>query len=209
MNRQTGILAALAVVLVAALFYFFVWQPKDAEIAEIEDQIASAEQQQQQLEREIRELQEVRTNAPELEAAIVAAESVVPRDIGQASAIRQLQLAADGSGVDLPSVNFSQPAQIQDAQAGLAELTMSVQVVGGYYQIVDFYRRVEDPAITPRGVVWHDVSVSPSDYPTLTASSSGSIFALLPTPPEPEPTEDETPADGANEEDAEGEEGAA
>ncbi len=200
MTRQTGILAALAVVLVAALFYFFVWQPKDAEIAEIEDQIASAEQQQQQLERQLRELQEVRTNAPELEAAIVAAESVVPRDIGQASAIRQLQLAADGSGVDLPSVSFSQPAQIQDAPAGLAELTISVQVAGGYYQIVDFYRRVEDPAITPRGVVWHDVSVSASDYPTLGASSSGSLFALLPTPPEPEP--EETPADGDAEEEA-------
>lgn len=209
MNRQTGILAALAVVLVAALFYFFVWQPKDAEIAEIEEQIASAEQQQQQLERQIRELQEVRTNAPELEAAIVAAESVVPRDIGQASAIRQLQLAADGSGVDLPSVSFSEPAQLENAPAGLAELTISVQVQGGYYQIVDFYRRVEDPAITPRGVVWRDLSVSASDYPTLSATTSGSIFALLPTPPEPEPTEDETPADGADEEDAEAEEAAA
>lgn len=198
MSRQTGIVATLGAVLLGALFFFFVWQPKSDEIAEIETQIDTVEEQQAQLRQRLTALREVRNNAPELEAAIVAAESIVPRDIGQASAIRQIQLAADESGVELPTVSFGGPSQIQDAPPGLAALSLTLQVEGGYYQIVDFYRRVEDPTITPRGVTWSSVSLTPTDYPTLSASSSGSMYALLPTPPVPEPAEE--PAQGEGEE---------
>lgn len=187
MNRQTGIIAALVVVLLSALFYFFVWSPKSDEIADIEAQIETVEQQQAQFQQRIAELREIRNDAPELEAAIVAAESIVPRDIGQAAAIRQLQLAADESGVELPTVTFSRPAQIEDGPPGLASIDLNLQALGGYYQLVDFFRRVEDPTITPRGFVWNSFGLSPEEYPTLTASSSGTMYALLPTPPEPEP----------------------
>lgn len=199
MTRQTGILAVLGAVLLAALFFFLVWQPKSDEIDQIEAEIETVEQQQAQLQQQITELKEVRNNAPDLEAAIVAAESVVPRDVGQASAIRQLQLAADESGVELPTVTFGGPTQIQDAPPGLASLQVTVQVDGGYYQIVDFFRRVEDPAITPRGFTWNSAAFAPADYPTLSGSVSGSVYALLPTPPAPEPTE-EPPVEGAEEE---------
>lgn len=195
MNRQTGMVAVLVAVLLGALFFFFVWQPKNDEIDEIEAQIETVEQQQAQLRQRITELKEVRNTAPELEAAVVAAESIVPRDVGQASAIRQLQLAADESGVELPNVSFGAPTQIQDAPPGLASMQVTVQIDGGYYQIVDFYRRVEEPAITPRGITWQSLTLTPSEYPTLTAASTGAMYALLPTPPEP-PAED-APADGA------------
>lgn len=196
MNRQIGIVAVLVAGLLVALFYFFVWSPRSDEIEEIEAQIETVEQQQAQLQRRITELKEVRNNAPELEAEIVAAESVVPRDVGQAAAIRQLQLAADESGVELPNVTFDRPTQIQDAPVGLASLQVTVQVDGGYYQLVDFYRRVEDPAITPRGVTWSSVVVSPTEYPMLTASSSGSMYALLPAPPAEEPETEDTTTEG-------------
>lgn len=202
MSRQTGVLAALGVVLLAALFYFFVWQPKSEEIAGIEEEIEAVEQQQAQLRQRITELKEVRANAPDAESDIVAAESIVPRDIGQAAAIRQLQLAADESGVELPTVSFGPPAQVQDATPGLAAIQVTVALQGGYYQIVDFYRRVEDPAITPRGFTWNNISVSPSEYPTLSASSSGSMYALLPTPPQEAP-DDEPVDEGDDTDDAE------
>lgn len=198
MTRQTGIIAALVAVLAILLFYFFVWSPKSDEIDETEAQIQTVEQQQAQLRQRITELKEIRNNAPELEAAIVAAESVVPRDIGQAAAIRQLQLAADESGVDLPSVTFSRPAQIEDAPPGLAAIDLNLQALGGYYQLVDFYRRVEDPTITPRGFVWNSLQLAPEEYPTLTAASAGTMYALLPAPPEPEPDPTDSPTPGAD-----------
>lgn len=207
MTRQTGIIAVLVAVLLGAMFFFFVWQPKSDEIEEIEGQIEAAELQQSQLRQELAELQGVRQNAPDIESDVVAAESIVPRDVGQAAAIRQLQLAADESGVELPNVTFGAPTQIQDATPGLASLQVTVQIDGGYYQIVDFYRRVEDPAITPRGITWQTLTLTPTDYPTLTVTASGAMYALLPTPPEP--PQEETPAETPEGEEAPAEEGAA
>ncbi len=205
MNRRTGMLAALATVLVIVLFYLFLWSPRSDEIEELEAEIETVEQQQAQLERRIQELREVRNNAPDHEADIVAAESIVPRDVSQAAAIRQLQVAADGSGVELPSVTFGRPAQLADAEPGLASLQVTVQILGGYYEIVDFYRRVEDPTLTPRGITWASFDLAPEEHPDLTATATGAMYALLPTPPAPEPAE-EAPAEDGNGQDDTGEE---
>ncbi len=196
MNRSAVLIAVLAAVLVAALFYFFAWQPKSEEIAEIDEQIQAVEQETQRLEQRVIELKQVRADAPEIESDIVAAESLVPRDIAMPGLLRQMQLAADESGADLFNITASRPTQVEDAQSGLAATAISVQLSGGYYQLVDFFRRVEDPAITPRGVVWNNLSLSGADtYPTLTASVSGQVYSLLPVPPAP--AEEPTTEDGA------------
>lgn len=195
MNRTIALVTVLAVVLVGVLFWFFAWKPKSDEIDEIEAQQEAVEQQQVQLRQQIEELKQVRATAPEAEAAIVAAESVVPRDLALASALRQFQLAADESGVELVTVSPSRPEQVVDAQPGLARLGLSVTLSGSYFQLVDFLRRVEDPAITPRGVVWDTLNVAPEEFPTLTATASGVMFALLPAPPAPPPEETATPGE--------------
>lgn len=199
MNRQVALIAGLVALVLIVAFYFFAWQPKSDEIAEIDAQREAVLAEQQQLEQRINELREIRATAPEAEAAIVAAESIVPRDVALPSALRQLQVAADEAGVELPTVSVARPAQIVDAQPGLAEMGVTLTVNGSYYQIVDFLRRVEDPAITPRGLTWTTVSVGPADYPELSASISGEMYALLPTPPAP-PAEEEVPAEGEAEE---------
>lgn len=192
MNRSALVLGILGALLIAVLFYLFAWKPKDDRIAEIDEQIETVEQETAQLEQQAMRLREVRASAPEVEAAVVAAESIVPRDVAMPALLRQMQLAADESGADLLNVTASRPTQVEDAQAGLAAMTISAQVNGGYYQLVDFLRRIEDPTITPRGVVWDNMTVTPEEYPTLAAAVSGRIYALLPAPPapEPEPTEE-------------------
>lgn len=189
MSRQTAILGGLAVVLVAIAYYFFLWQPKSDQVAEIEDQIEQQEAQQIELQQRINALQDIRDRAPELEAAIVAAESIVPRDIAVPAALRQLVLAADDSGVDLVSVSPARPAAFTGAdEPGVAVIDVSLQVNGGYFQLIDFLRRIEDPSISPRGFVWTGLSLSPSDYPTLAANITGSMFAVLPVSGAPETT---------------------
>lgn len=181
MSRQAILLSILAAVLVVVAWFFLFFQPKNDEIAEIEEQIDQVQQEQQRLENRIEELREVRSEAPEIEARLAAAESVIPRDPALPSALRQLQLAADDSGVELVSVGPSAPAPAQgeDVPPGLAQLSLSVQIQGGYFQIVDFLRRVEDPTIVARGILWDSVSLSASEYPTLSASLSGRMFARL------------------------------
>lgn len=185
MNRQTGLLTLAGVVVVLVLYYLFVWSPMDNEVADLETQIDETVAQQEQVTSDIRRLEDVRARAPEIEAALAAAQSIVPYDSALPGALRQLQVAADESGATLVSVQPGRPSAVEDSgvpeigERTLTTLTLSVQMSGGYYQLVDFLRRVETPAITPRGVVWSSMSVSPEEYPTLTMSLSGQMYALL------------------------------
>lgn len=204
MNRQQMLLGVLGVIVILVLFYMFVFNPKQEELAEIETEIEEAIAQEAALEVRIASLEEVRARAPEIEASLATAESIIPREQALPSALRQLQLAADDAGAELTSVTPGRPAGTEGEIAELAELTVNVVLTGSYFQLVDFLRRVEDPAITPRGIIWSGVTISAAEYPTLTATMSGRMFALLPAPPavevvpEPgavatEPTTDETP----------------
>lgn len=189
MTRQATMLAALGVVLVLLLFYFFAFAPKNDELAVIREDIDTAVAQQATLEARIAALQEVRLRAPEIEAALAAAESIIPREAALPSALRQLQLAADDSGVELLTISPGRPAAVAGELPELSMLAVSLSVEGSYFQLVDFLRRIEDPSITPRGLVWTSGSLSPGDYPTLAVSLGGEMYALLPTPapPAPEP----------------------
>jgi Tfp pilus assembly protein PilO len=185
MKRSHLLLAIVAAVLVVALFYMFAYRPQMDLLAEVEVEIAAEQTTQVQLEGEIARLRSVRETAPEVEARLAAAEAIVPRDAALPSALRQLQLAADESGVTLQSVATTRPIPIEGAVLGLSSIGVSVQMSGGYYQVVDFLRRIEDPAITPRGLTWDGVTVARDEYPTLTVALNGRVYALIATPPPP------------------------
>ena len=203
MNRQATLLGALGLILLLVLFYLFAWQPKNDELAEVRTQIDDAVAQQSLLETQIATLEGVRATAPEIESALAAAESLVPREAALPSALRQLQLAADDSGVVLLSIAPGRPVA-DEVMPELARITLAIAAQGSYFQLVDFLRRIEDPAITPRVVLFDNVTVSIDEYPTLGVALTGSMFAVLPAPPatEPEPATPaptETPTDGDEE----------
>lgn len=193
MNRQRALLAGLVSLLVLVAYFFLLLKPRMDEVGEIEDQIAQVEQEQQQLQARIAALEEVRRRAPDIEAQLAAARAVIPDDPAMPAALRQLQLAADESGVRLVSVTTSRPQAVEGQP--LATISLSLTIEGGYFQIVDFLRRVEDPVITPRAVLWTSLSVSVAEYPTLSATVTGQLFTrAAPTPepsPEPSPAEEE------------------
>lgn len=209
MNRQMTLLVAVGVVLLLVLFYLFAWAPKSEELAEVRDEIDAAVAQQSMLRSQIAELESVRATAPEIEAALATAESLVPREAALPSALRQLQLAADDSGTELVSIAAGRPAAV-DTVPELARISLTITTSGSYFQLVDFLRRVEDPAITPRVVLFENVAVTVDEYPTLTAALTGSMFAVLPAPPptEPEPATPE-PTEAPTEIPTEDEEAAA
>lgn len=173
MNRNVALLAGLIVVALLLAWWFLLYSPKGEEIAEVETQIEDVQAQQVQARNRINSLKDVRQRAPEIEAQINAADAIIPPGPALPGAYRQLQMAADAAGVELPSIAISRPG----GGEGANPMSVSLSINGGYFQIVDFLRRIEDPTITPRGIVWGSVSVAPSAYPTLTASLSGTMFA--------------------------------
>lgn len=198
MNRQTLLLSGLVVVLVVAVWFFFLFQPKQDEVAEIEEEIVGTEQQIVTTQRRIRQLQDVRERAPAIESQLVAAESVIPADPALPAMVRQLQLAADESGVSLTSISPGRPSAVGGDAGDLAQLSLSLSLEGGYFQVVDFLRRLEDPTIVARGILVEGATLSPSEYPTLAVSLSARMFARLTVPAAPAPAEDGDTADGGD-----------
>ncbi|HEX9766992.1 MAG TPA: type 4a pilus biogenesis protein PilO [Nitriliruptorales bacterium] len=179
MNRTVALLTGLVVVALLLAWWFLLYSPKGEEIAEVEQQIEDVQIQQVQAQNRINELEDVRQRAPEIEAQINAADAIIPSDPALPAALRQLQMAADAAGVDLPTIAIARPGEGEGANA----MSVSLSISGGYFQIIDFLRRIEDPTITPRGILWTTVSVGASEYPTLTAALSGTMFARNVPPP--------------------------
>lgn len=200
MTRQATFLAILVALLLAVGFWFLLFQPGQEELAEVETQIADVEAQQVTTQQRIVELEQVRSDAASIEAALASAASLVPSETALPATLRQLQAAADDSGLLLLNISPSTPTALTDeAAAGidLAEITVNMTGNGSYFQFVDFLRRVEDPALVSRGVVIDNVTVTVDEYPDLTVTITARIFAnVVPGPDpaaEPEPEEETDP----------------
>ena len=209
MKRSQVLLSVLGALMVIALFYVLLMQPSREELAVIEASILTEQAAQQELNVEIARLQGVREQAPEVEAQLAAADAIVPRDAALPSSLRQLQLAADESGIILQSVTTTRPAFLEGMTNGLSAIDVNLQVVGDYFQVVDFLRRIEDPAISARGLDWKNATVAVDEYPALNVALTGTIYAVLDLPVAPEletdgvdVTEDESGEEGVVEEDA-------
>jgi Tfp pilus assembly protein PilO len=186
MKRATLLLTVLGLVLVLAAWFMFVWSPRAEAITETEASIVDVQAQQATTQNRIAELQGVREQAPQLQAELAAAESLLPRDTALPSALRQLQTAADESQATLVSVSPARPEAVENATPGLFAMTLSAELRGTYFQIVDVLRRLEDPAISPRGIVWDSAGMGVDETaPNLTVTLTGRMFAVLPSPPAP------------------------
>lgn len=198
MKRSQIVLSVLASGLLVAMFYMLLWQPKREEITEVRDETLAVQDQTRALEAEIERLRLVREEAAEVEADLAAATAILPQGSELPALLRQLQLAADDAGLELNSVSVGRPSEgVLDPT--LAELPVTVAAEAGYFQVVDFLRRVEDPSLTPRGVLWESASLAVGEYPTLAVNLTGRSFAdaeVAIRPDTLEPPADEAPADG-------------
>lgn len=204
MTRPTSLLAALAAVLVVAVWWLFLYSPGQEELARVEDEIAAAENERLSLQQRVAQLEAVRARAPETEAAIATLGSFVPDDPALPPALRQVQAAAEDAGATITAIAMGRPVVV-DEPTGLHAAQVTLSVDGSYFQIVDMLRRIENPEITSRGIVFGTLTLAPSDYPTLTATIAGSMYAVLdPVPEPPDPAAEPAPdadGDGAEPED--------
>lgn len=207
MRNRSPIIAALVAVVLGAGFYFLLWDPKNDELDETLAETAELETQRGQLVNELARLREIEEREVEFRAAVSRLEEYIPTGPTQAQAIRQFQTTADAAGVTIASVSFSTPTVVPEAPPTgspddvLAEITVSMVVDGGYFQVVDFFRRLE--VDVPRAVLQQGVSMGegPDGFPVLTTSWNGRLFTVIPdpeligAPPEEEAADEDEDAD--------------
>jgi Tfp pilus assembly protein PilO len=204
MKRQTLLLCALVAVLVVALYWLTLFKPQREELEQVQAQIVAQEAQQRDLETQLLRLRDVRNRAPEIEAELAAASAVIPDHEALPRLLSLLQSAGDDSGVTIQGVTTGRPNLVAGTSPEVASIDVTLQLQGGYFQLVDFLRRIEDPAITPRGMQWTTASLSRGEYPTLNLNLGARVFASVPADPAPAEAPGETEPDDGSTGDADG-----
>lgn len=200
-----NILITVAVILVLGVgFYFLVWSPLDEQEVALEAETTALEGQAQQLRNQLVQLEEIRDSELEIRADLNRLRGLIPSgDPAQPSFVRAVQLAADASGVAIDSLTFGLPALVEGAPPAdadglvLAQISLNGVVQGGYFQVVDLFRRMEVEVVRAVQIDTIGITEGTDGYPTLSVAVTGRIFTLLPVAeleaaPEPAP---ETPTE--------------
>lgn len=185
MNRAP-LFGLLAAVLLGFAFFFFLYSPASDRQAELQAETATLESQEQALRSQIAALEQIRSREPEIRAQLARLQQLIPDGPAQPTAIRELQISADLAGVEITAVTFGTPIVVDGAPptgtpgTTLASVPVSVVVEGGYFQAVDFFRRLE--VDVPRAILLQSLSAAASaeDFPELTSTVTGQLFTVVP-----------------------------
>lgn len=209
MKRLAPLLAILVLAVLIAAWWQFFLSPRRAEVADLEDQILSVENQQQQTRVAIGQLRSIRERAPELEAEALLSETRIPVGAALPTLLSDIQSAANDADVVVRSISIGRPSTTEttdESGIDLYAVQVTISVEGNYFQLVDVLRRLEDPALVARGVLTDSLTLGSAAYPQLQASVNLRVFTVLDDTPPPSPEGEDGTEPGV--EGAEGTEGA-
>jgi Tfp pilus assembly protein PilO len=165
-RRQELLLATVGAFLVLVAGVLLLIRPKQQAVAEARADRNAATAESQSLRDQIRALEALQADAATLRARARQARAEFPSTPNLPAFVNALQDAAVQAGADLKSVTPSTP-KTSTVRPELAEISTSVNLTGGYFQIEDFLARLEnlikgaDPdRVPPRSVLVQSVDIS-------------------------------------------------
>lgn len=141
LSRRGPLVAGIAAAVVALLAIFFLVLPKRGQVAEVKDQLASAQQLEEQLQLQVAQLEEDKAAAPQATKEIREIDTLIPPTVDQEGMLLLLSSAADRSGCDFLNVAPSVPVPSADGTYSL--ITTAISVTGTYFQIEEFLFNLE------------------------------------------------------------------
>ncbi len=198
MNRRAlaiGVGAAVAVLLV---WYLLFWRPRNRALDQAEQRRQAAEQQESQLRTEIARLRAAQAQEPARRARLEALRAAIPDEPNLAQFILDANEAAVRSGIDFVSITPGLPSSAQTgggagAAAGTAppapppsaaasggaptgppaQVSLDLQIGGGYFQVLDFLNRLD---ALPRLVVTDGLTITSDDKAKLSVAVEARMF---------------------------------
>jgi Tfp pilus assembly protein PilO len=147
MTRRIVTIAVIAAVGLTGLWYLLLWSPQSKHLQQARASVAATQEQQVSLGQQLSSL---RRQQPQL--------------------LDQLRVAESAAGVQLQSLTPTQPGPLSSGQApgstasttsvaagGLQGITLTMQLTGSYFQVVDFVNRLN---ALPRLIVLNNLSLS-------------------------------------------------
>lgn len=185
MNLRIPLVAVGLALLVGLAFVFLLYNPLGQAQAALEAETVALQGQQVTVSAQIAELEQIRSDEPRTRELLSQLEQLIPSEVAQPKALDELQAAADTSGVILKSVSFADavpaaPAVPAPGGQQLGVIATTLVMEGGYFQAVDFLRRLELEG--PRAVLTQSVAVAEGEatFPSLSTTWTGQLFALVP-----------------------------
>lgn len=211
--RTWGVLALLAVVAIVAGGWFLALSPQKSKVSSLHDQTAQQQDTNAKLQSQIALLKKQQSQIPAEQARIAQIKGRIPETPQVTTYVRTLTSLAAATHVELVSIAPAAPTLVKLANAqpqssgssggsagtgvpttdaaNLSTISISISVVGDYYNVQQFLSKLED---TQRATVVSSVSLKPGMLPqaqdgsasgagkasvswtTLSASISASIF---------------------------------
>ena len=185
MTRRAPIIVVVCALLLTVAFWYLLYQPRRQETARYTAQTAELESQRAQVQAQIASLREIERNAEDYRSRLERLAEFIPDDPAQPTALRELQRAADESGVDIVETTFADPEAVVDAppagdEVTLAQIATQMTVEGGYFQVVDLLRRIEVDLARAIKIDTVAMAESEESFPRLSVTWTGQMFAVLP-----------------------------
>jgi Tfp pilus assembly protein PilO len=202
-SRRVILFAAIAAVVILLGWYLLLWSPAKSDLDKAKKRTAAAQAQEQQLQAQVRRLRDVRASEPLRRAQLETLRTAIPDTPNLGQFLVDVNDAATKSGINFMSIAPSEPkapatavvtptpttapasgttpttaATTATPPAAVAtppaEVTLVIQVQGGYFQVMDFLNRLDR---LPRLVVTDALNVNADpNTGALTASINARMF---------------------------------
>lgn len=136
--RQKGAIVTAAVILPLVLFYFFLYSPKQEEIARLQAEKAGLEQEIARLAATARKIDEHRAAMAETERKFTLASIIIPDQKEIPSLLTSISNLATNSGLEVLSFRPRPEAALEF----YAEIPVDIQVKGSYHNFGYFLYQV-------------------------------------------------------------------
>jgi Tfp pilus assembly protein PilO len=191
----------LLVVVVVLLWNLVIFAPKGRDLSAAKKDAQAAQAIETQLRAQLTRLQEISHNGPEIAAQIDKLSAAVPTSPDLDGFILSANQIAVQSGIDWLSVS---PSVVQAGTVGPSIIPLTINVKGGFFQVLDYLNRLEDMA---RLVIVDAINATTSSddtstnetaqpttgAPDLSVTLTGRMFTMA----APAPATGSTPAPGA------------
>jgi type IV pilus assembly protein PilO len=137
---QKAALVAVPIIMLLAAFVWFVFIPKNAQIAAVEQQIAQINNEINVNEAKARRLDELKRENAALDKQLTLLKEQLPPESEVATLLRQVSDLGIKTGLDF---KLWKPAERRPGASGLyTEIPVEVEVAGGYHALGAFFDRI-------------------------------------------------------------------
>ena len=172
--KQWVALAVAVSLGVLAAGWFLLVQPKNAEAADLRAQAEQQVSANAAMRTHLAVLKAQARDLPKQEAKLARVSEKIPDNPALPALIRALAGASDASGVEFLSLTPGAPTPAATTgttgQSGLTLVPVTINVSGGYFQIEQYVRMLED---LPRALRISNITVAPGVSPVAPQSETG------------------------------------